>query len=75
MQSISSSIQVIALMITEVGRSWTQSLGFLLNLRTGTKARAMVWTMVYNKMSKLKNAGDKSIGEVYIEIFFQKSPL
>lgn len=37
-----------------------------MNIRTGTKARAMVWTMVYNKMSKLKNAGDKSIGEVHV---------
>jgi hypothetical protein len=51
-------------MISEIARSWIQSLSFLVNLRTGTKARSMVWTMVYNKMSRLKNAGDKSIGEV-----------
>ena len=29
----------------------------------------MLWTMVYNKMSRLKNAGDKSIGEVWLKIF------
>jgi hypothetical protein len=52
-------------MITEIGRSWIQSLTFFTNIRTGARARAMVWTMVYNKMSRLKNAGDKSIGEVY----------
>ena len=57
-------MKVIGLMISETARSWLQSLSFLVNLRTGTKARSMVWTMVYNKMSRLKNAGDKSIGEV-----------
>ncbi|XP_028400740.1 multidrug resistance-associated protein 5-like [Dendronephthya gigantea] len=57
-------ILVVALMICETARSWIQSLSFLMNLRTGTKARAMVWTIVYNKVSKLKNAGDKSIGEL-----------
>jgi hypothetical protein len=56
-------------MICEIARSWIQSLSFLVNIRTGTKARSMVWTMVYNKMSRLKNAGDKSIGEVCLSSF------
>ncbi|CAB3994524.1 multidrug resistance-associated 5 isoform X1 [Paramuricea clavata] len=57
-------ILVVGLMISEIARSWIQSLSFLVNIRTGTRARSMVWTMVYNKMSRLKNAGDKSIGEL-----------
>lgn len=59
-----SLIKVIGLMITETARSWLQSLTFLINMRTGIKARSMVWSMVYNKMSRLKNAGNKSVGEV-----------
>ena len=51
-------------MISQTARSWLQSLGFLVNMRTGIKARSMVLTMVYNKISRLKNAGDKSVGEV-----------
>ena len=51
-------------MISETARSWLQALTFFTNMRTGARARAMVLTMVYNKMSRLKNAGDKSIGEV-----------
>ena len=51
-------------MISETARSWLQSLTFLINMRNGLKARSMMLTMVYNKMSRLKNVGDKSIGEV-----------
>jgi hypothetical protein len=38
----------------------------MINLRNGLNARSMVWMMVYNKMARLKNAGDKSIGEVML---------
>ena len=51
-------------MVGEVSRSWFQSISFLINVRNGLKARSMVWMIVYNKMARLKNAGDKSIGEV-----------
>ena len=40
------------------------SLSFFTNTRTGARMRAMVLTMVYKKVSKLRNVGDKSIGEV-----------
>jgi len=40
------------------------SMAFFTNARTGARARAMVLTLVYNKVSKLRNVGDKSIGEV-----------
>ena len=56
-------------MVTELARSWIQSLSFLVNLRTGTRAKAMIWTMVYTKMSNLKNAGDKSIGGVWFLLY------
>lgn len=39
-------------------------MAFFTNARTGARARAMVLTLVYNKVSKLRNVGDKSIGEV-----------
>lgn len=39
-------------------------MAFFTNTRTGARARAMVLTLVYNKVSKLRNVGDKSIGEV-----------
>lgn len=39
------------------------SMSFFTNTRTGTRARAMILTMVYNKVSKLRNVGDRSIGE------------
>lgn len=39
-------------------------MAFFTNVRTGARARAMILTMVYNKVSKLRNVGDKSIGEV-----------
>jgi hypothetical protein len=38
----------------------------MINLRNGTRVRSMVWMMVYDKMARLKNAGDKSIGEVSV---------
>jgi hypothetical protein len=53
-------------MVSEVSRSWFESISFLINLRNGLNARSMVWMMVYNKMARLKNAGDKSIGEVML---------
>ena len=39
-------------------------LSFFTNIRTGARTRAMVLTMVYKKVSKLRNVGDKCIGEV-----------
>ncbi len=51
-------------MVCEISRSWFQSISYMINLRNGTNARSMVWIMVYDKMARLKNAGDKSIGEV-----------
>ena len=51
-------------MMCEISRSWFQSICFMINLRNGTRVRSMVWMMVYDKMARLKNAGDKSIGEV-----------
>ena len=51
-------------MVCEISRSWFQSIGYLITLRNGTRARSMVWMMVYDKMARLKNAGDKSVGEV-----------
>ena len=53
-------------MVSEVSRSWFESISFMINLRNGLNARSMVWMMVYNKMARLKNAGDKSIGEVML---------
>ncbi|CAB4003134.1 multidrug resistance-associated 5-like [Paramuricea clavata] len=55
---------VVGLMVSEVSRSWFQSISFMINLRNGLNARSMAWMMVYNKMARLKNAGDKSIGEL-----------
>ena len=53
-------------MVCEISRSWFQSIAFMINLRNAIKARSMVWMMVYDKMAKLKNAGDKSVGEVSV---------
>lgn len=39
-------------------------MAFFTNVRTGARARASILTLVYNKVSKLRNVGDKSIGEV-----------
>ena len=33
-------------------------------VRAGIAARAMVMSLVYNKVVKLKNVGDRSLGEV-----------
>lgn len=54
---------VIGLLLAEVGRSVFLSMSFFTNTRTGTRARAMILTMVYNKVSRLRNVGDRSIGE------------
>ena len=57
-------LQVIGLLLAELTRSVLLSMAFFTTSRTGARARAMVLTLVYNKVSKLRNVGDKSIGEV-----------
>ena len=52
--------------MAELARSVFLSMAFFTNVRTGTRARAMILTLVYDKVSKLRNVGDRSIGEVYI---------
>lgn len=49
--------------MAEVTRSLLLSLSFFTNIRTAARARAMVLTMVYSKVTTLRNLGDKSIGE------------
>ena len=58
-------LKVIGLLLAEVTRSVLLSMAFFTNVRTGARIRAMILTMVYNKVSKLRNVGDKSIGEVH----------
>ena len=61
-------LQVIGLLLSEITRSLLFSMCFFVNVRTGARARAMVLAMVYNKVTKLRNVGDKSIGEVCYRI-------
>lgn len=49
--------------MAEVTRSLLLCLSFFTNIRTAARARAMVLTMVYSKVTTLRNVGDKSIGE------------
>ncbi|XP_032226749.1 ATP-binding cassette sub-family C member 5 [Nematostella vectensis] len=54
---------VMGLLLTEILRVAFLSFSFFLNIRTGTRARSMVYSLIYQKLSKLRNVGDKSIGE------------
>ena len=54
-----------------VGRSWCLNGGFFFMVRTGVAARAMILSLVYDKVVKLKNAGDRSLGEVTDFFMFQ----
>ncbi|XP_028650798.1 multidrug resistance-associated protein 5 isoform X2 [Erpetoichthys calabaricus] len=50
--------------MTEVIRSWSLALTWALNYRTGTRLRGAVLTMAFQKILKLKNIKDKSVGEL-----------
>ncbi|MBN3298523.1 MRP5 protein, partial [Amia calva] len=55
---------VLGLLTTEVVRSWSLALTWALNYRTGTRLRGAILTMVFNKILRLKNIKDKSMGEL-----------
>ncbi|KAG2463188.1 MRP5 protein, partial [Polypterus senegalus] len=57
-------VLVLGLFMTEVIRSWSLALTWALNYRTGTRLRGAVLTMAFQKILKLKNIKDKSVGEL-----------
>ncbi|XP_014344305.1 multidrug resistance-associated protein 5 isoform X2 [Latimeria chalumnae] len=55
---------VFGLLITEVVRSWSLALTWALNYRTGARLRGAILTMAFQKILKLKNIKEKSLGEL-----------
>ncbi|XP_067851301.1 multidrug resistance-associated protein 5 isoform X2 [Heptranchias perlo] len=54
----------LGLFMTEVVRSWSLAMTWALNYRTGARLRGAVLTMAFDKILKLKNIKEKSLGEL-----------
>ncbi|XP_043558304.1 multidrug resistance-associated protein 5-like isoform X2 [Chiloscyllium plagiosum] len=54
----------LGLFLTEVVRSWSLAMTWALNYRTATRLRGAVLTMAFDKILKLKNIKEKSLGEL-----------
>uniref|UniRef100_UPI00398E7376 ATP-binding cassette sub-family C member 5 isoform X1 n=2 Tax=Pristiophorus japonicus TaxID=55135 RepID=UPI00398E7376 len=52
------------LFMTEVVRSWSFAMTWALNYRTAARLRGAVLTMAFDKILKLKNIKEKSLGEL-----------
>ncbi|MBN3286487.1 MRP5 protein, partial [Polyodon spathula] len=50
--------------MTEVIRSWSLALTWALNYRTGTRLRGAILTLAFQKILRLKNIKEKSMGEL-----------
>ncbi|XP_065575823.1 ATP-binding cassette sub-family C member 5-like isoform X3 [Artemia franciscana] len=61
-------IWAILLVICEFGRTFSFALVWGINYRTGIRLRSAVLSVLYQKLVKLPNLGDKSIGEI-VNIF------
>ncbi|KAM9005720.1 ATP-binding cassette sub-family C member 5 isoform 3-T5 [Sarcophilus harrisii] len=59
-----SLLLVLGLFLTEVIRSWSLTLTWALNYRTGVRLRGAILTMAFKKILKLKNMKEKSLGEL-----------
>uniref|UniRef100_A0A6I8P5C9 ATP binding cassette subfamily C member 5 n=1 Tax=Ornithorhynchus anatinus TaxID=9258 RepID=A0A6I8P5C9_ORNAN len=59
-----SLLLVLGLLLTEIVRSWSLTLTWALNYRTGVRLRGAVLTMAFKKILKLKNIKEKSLGEL-----------
>ncbi|XP_033895559.3 ATP-binding cassette sub-family C member 5-like isoform X1 [Acipenser ruthenus] len=55
---------VLGLFMTEVIRSWSLALTWALNYRTGTRLRGAILTLAFQKILRLKNIKEKSMGEL-----------
>ncbi|XP_041125877.1 multidrug resistance-associated protein 5-like [Polyodon spathula] len=55
---------VLGLFMTEVIRSWSLALTWALNYRTGTRLRGAILTLAFQKILRLKNIKEKSVGEL-----------
>ncbi|XP_072428524.1 ATP-binding cassette sub-family C member 5 isoform X3 [Chiloscyllium punctatum] len=54
----------LGLFLTEVVRSWSLAMTWALNYRTAARLRGAVLTMAFDKILKLKNIKEKSLGEL-----------
>ncbi|XP_074045732.1 ATP-binding cassette sub-family C member 5 isoform X2 [Macrotis lagotis] len=59
-----SLLLVSGLFLTEIIRSWSLTLTWALNYRTGVRLRGAILTMAFKKILKLKNIKEKSLGEL-----------
>ncbi|XP_036622602.1 multidrug resistance-associated protein 5 isoform X2 [Trichosurus vulpecula] len=59
-----SLLLVLGLFLTEIVRSWSLTLTWALNYRTGVRLRGAILTMAFKKILKLKNIKEKSLGEL-----------
>ncbi|XP_051855766.1 ATP-binding cassette sub-family C member 5 isoform X3 [Antechinus flavipes] len=59
-----SLLLVLGLFLMEVIRSWSLTLTWALNYRTGVRLRGAILTMAFKKILKLKNMKEKSLGEL-----------
>ncbi|XP_078266352.1 ATP-binding cassette sub-family C member 5-like isoform X2 [Rhinoraja longicauda] len=54
----------LGLFLTEVVRSWSLAMTWALNYRTAARLRGAALTMAFDKILKLKNIKEKSLGEL-----------